>query len=80
MMSVKIGFEIIPLLTKLQNVLKDVPDPVVQQQAIEFLLIWHARRMPNTLDSLTVVDGIAKHAKQMITGNVDMIVEGDRKR
>jgi hypothetical protein len=80
MMTVKLGFEVIPLLTKLQDVLKDVPDPIIQQQAIELLLIWHARRMPNTLDSLTVVDGIAKHVKQMITGNVDMIVEGDRRR
>jgi hypothetical protein len=78
-MSVKLGFELIPLLTKLQDVLKDEP-VILQQQAIELLLIWHARRMPNTLDSLTVVDGITKHVKQMITGNVDMIVEGDRRR
>lgn len=70
----------LPLLTALQEVLMHEPDPVRQQQAIELLMVSHAQRAGNSADGCFIIDAMAKHAKQIVTQNVHMILDGSHKR
>jgi len=63
-MKIKIGIEHLPLLEKLQAVLKTEPDPVKQQIGIELLMAQHAGRAQNGAN--TVLDAMRKHAGQMV--------------
>jgi hypothetical protein len=61
-----IGLEHAPLLERLSEVLDSEPDVVRKQIAIELLLAQHAMRMGSIASANVVIDGMCKHARQMM--------------
>jgi hypothetical protein len=73
------GEEMLPILRQLRAVLETVADPIQQQASIELLLAWHAMRMGDAFTACKVVDGVCKHAKQFITNNIAMLMDGEHR-
>ena len=64
-----IGFDHIPLVSDLVEVLETEPDPVRQQIAIELLAVRHVMRLGNIVDARRAIWGIAKHINQLLDGS-----------
>ena len=61
---------------ELYSSVQDEPDVVGQQMIVELLMVCHAGRAVNTIVSCKLIDGMAKHAKQILTENIYMIADG----
>ena len=78
-MTVALGEDMLEPLSRLVAALEKEGDAVMQQKLIELLLTRHALRAGNKLDAVFVADSVNKHCKQMITDNVHMMLDGDRR-
>jgi len=60
-----LGDELGPVISEFVAKL-DQHDPLMQQQIIELLLSAHAFRMPSHEKANFVIDGVCKHARQIV--------------
>ena len=65
-MTVKLDVDLLPLVEELFAVLLTEPKVVRQQQVLELLIVKQAMRIGNTAQAGIVVDGIHKHARQLL--------------
>ena len=62
----EISEEAIALADRLIEVTKGETSALCRQQAIEIMMAAHAIRMTGPREPVIVIDGMAKHAKQLI--------------
>ncbi len=67
----KIGMEVLPTLERLIAALNEEPDGVIQQKAIEMLVVQHAARAGDRDTALYIIEHLAKHARQLTTQAFD---------
>lgn len=65
-MTAKLDVDLLPLVASLTLVLEGEPSVVRQQQAIELLIVQRALRMGSIEHARMVVDGVHKHARQIL--------------
>lgn len=65
-MTIRLGLDLMPLVEALTAVLEGEPNVVRQQQALELLIVQRALRMGNKRHARVVVDGVHKHARQIL--------------
>jgi hypothetical protein len=58
--------EALALADRMLDILKDATDVVQRQQAVEILMAGHALRIVGPREPIIVIDGMAKHAKQLV--------------
>ena len=65
-MTTHLDVDLLPLVEKLFDLLLTEPNVIRQQQTLELLLVKQAMRIGNAQHANIVIDGIHKHAKQLL--------------
>jgi hypothetical protein len=70
MMVVDLEEEAVKLADRMVEILSEATSAVARQQVIEILMVGHAVRMTGPREPAIVIDGMAKHAKQLMEAMV----------
>ena len=71
---------VVAAFERMIDILEEIDDVVSQQQVLELLLARHVMRCGNAFDACRILEGVAKHVKQTVCGNVEMLADGGHRR